>query len=870
MTLFKQAFYRLSVYVKLVVFAGVLFGAAALVYVLLPKPDLYAYKSYSVALFDRNDQLLRITLASDDRYRIYTPLNDIANTFQQATILYEDQHFYEHSGVDFSALVRAFWQTYVRKERRIGASTIVMQVARLRWQIDSSTLAGKAQQIGRALQLSRHYSKATLLEAYLNLAPYGGNIEGIGAASLIYFNKPASELSIAEGLTLAVVPQNPSKRNPAKDSSAQAIDDAKKRLWQRWLALYPSQTIGGISSQSVLELPLLVTKPQDLPYLSPHFVQYVLTQPRSAFIQNDNNPHAQRDTWNVYKGNSQLIKTTLDIALNTRLENVLQSYIKQHASQGFSNASALLLNHKTMHIEAMIGSADFNNVAIQGQVNGTLAKRSPGSTLKPFVYGLALDAGLIHPMTMLKDLPKKYAGFAPENFGRGFVGPISAQDALIKSRNVPAVDLQYQLSQLNEQANHNLHHQALTFYDFLKRAGVSQLKSPSFYGLALALGGGEVSMLELVELYAIIANLGEYKNAISHYSQPASKPSSNQQLLSPEAAFLLFDMLSKNPAPNATSTMFSTPEPRKSEKVAWKTGTSWAFRDAWAIGISGDYILAVWIGNFSGAGNNAFIGRSAAGPLLFSLLNVLPKPQNLTAQAEPPRFASYEKTPFDQDKLQDLNLTMVNICQTTGDLYTPTCPQKTTTLFIPGVSPIKSSNIYRKIWVDEVTGLRQCDNRALGARQKVFAFWPSDFQTLFEQAGVFIEKPPKFAPQCSMNSLALLGYAPIISSPQPNLSYMVQHSSVQGIAVQGIAVQGSAVQDSLENTASIVLKASADAEASYLYWFANEHFITSVDLSNAGGQEPPIWQARPGQYNMQVSDDLGRSASVVINVQAVQ
>ncbi|MFT6736853.1 MAG: penicillin-binding protein 1C [Kangiellaceae bacterium] len=823
-------------------------AAGAAVYILLPKPELLNYQGYSTVIFDRNDQLLRIALALDDRYRLYTPISDIAEHFQQVTILYEDQDFYKHSGLDYGALIRAFWQTYILKERRIGASTIVMQVARLRWNIQSNTFAGKIEQIVRALQLSRHYSKPALLEAYLNLAPYGGNIEGIGAASLIYFNKPASQLSFAEAITLALVPQNPRKRNPTSVEGMLAIQAAKAALLERWFERNPQDK----QMISLINLPLLVRKTSELPYLAPHFVQYLLSQQRYKYAANylfKSNSLGQASLSTL--ANRQRIKGTVDIHLQTRLEDVLQAYIKQNKSRGFNNASALLLNHRTMHIEAMIGSANFNDPSIQGQVNGTLAKRSPGSTLKPFVYALALDAGLIHPMTMLKDLPKKYAGFTPENFGRGFVGPISAQDALITSRNVPAVDLQYRLIETQQlESNTQVAKPVQTFYEFLNNAGISQLRESEFYGLALALGGGEVSMLELIELYATIANLGEHKTAISSYLQNPSDNDNKQTLLSPEASFLVFNMLRKNPKPKATTSLLTAPKFDDSQKVAWKTGTSWAFRDAWAVGIAGDYVMAVWIGNFDGPGNNAFIGRTAAGPLLFRLLDIVEHSKQFNVGEYSSLPEHYQATPFNIDKLQNLRLKWVDICQSTGDLYEPQCPSKSRTLFIPGVSPIKRANIYRKIWLDEVTGLRQCNNNRLNAKQKVFAFWPTDFQTLFEKAGVFIAKPPKFAPQCKLNEIALVGNDPIINSPQAYVNYVVQ--------------------DSLKYTVPIPLQAHADAETSYLYWFANGQFIASVNVVKTSGTNPLIWQALPGKYNIQVSDDLGRSASVNVNVLAVK
>lgn len=237
----KRTYRKLSSKFKLLVIIVLALLGGAVTYLLQPKPDLTFYQTYSTAIFDSNNKLLHLSLAQDDRYRVYTPIEEIAESLQQATILYEDQNYYQHSGVDYWALARAFWQTYILKERRIGASTIAMQVARLRWNILSNTPAGKVEQIFRALQLARHYSKSDLLEAYLNLAPYGGNIEGIGAASLIYFNKPASQLSIAEALTLAVVPQNPTRRNPSSGLGMLRLQSAKLRLIERWTAQYPAE-----------------------------------------------------------------------------------------------------------------------------------------------------------------------------------------------------------------------------------------------------------------------------------------------------------------------------------------------------------------------------------------------------------------------------------------------------------------------------------------------------------------------------------------------------------------------------------------------------------------------------------------------------
>src|SRR5690606_5775570 len=237
----------------------------------------------------------------------------------------------------------------------------------------------------------------------------------------------------------------------------------------------------------------------------------------------------------------------------------------------------------TRALKAMVGSADYFNKKLQTEVNGVIAKSSPGSTLKLIVYAMVMDQGLIHPICLLSDSPRRLGGFTPENYDKQFMGPILARDALIQSRNVPAVDLQ---SKLGDQS----------FYDFLIKAGIKDLKNEKFYGLALALGGGEVTMLELVKLYATLANKGVLKELSAIKVDDSNILAKQKRMLSPESSYLILDILKDNPAPDELSVDLRYLD--KSE-IAWKTGTSWAFRDAWSVGISGSYVLAVWVGNFN-------------------------------------------------------------------------------------------------------------------------------------------------------------------------------------------------------------------------------------------------------------------------------
>lgn len=758
-------------------------------YWLVPKPELVTFTTYSKAFVDKDSSLLRITLARDERYRLYTRLDGISDKLIKATILYEDNTYYDHGGVNLSAIFRAFWTTYVSGGRRIGASTITMQVARLRWQVPSNTIAGKIHQILRAIQLNRHYSKQQILEVYLNLAPYGRNIEGIGAASLIYFNKTAAELSLPEALTLSVIPQNPNKRTPTSKSGFDELLTARASLFSRWIALHPEDK----GQEKFLDLPLSVRAPEKLPFKAPHYINYLSNQ---------------LSAWD-----SGYIKTSLDSNKQLQLEKILADYIETKSNIGMTNASALLVNYKTMQIESMVGSADFFDKTISGQVNGTLAKRSPGSTLKPFVYGLALDEGLIHPMTLMKDSPVRFGGFTPENYDKQFLGPILARDALIQSRNVPAVNLQAQLKQQS-------------FYDFLKKAGISKLKDESFYGLALALGGGELSMLEIVQLYAMLGNQGHFQKASGFKETLQDEP--RLDLLSPEASYLILNILKNNPAPDALNEQFKDNLLSNNKNdVAWKTGTSWAFRDAWSVGLSGDYVIAVWVGNFDNKGNSAFIGRSAAGPLMFSIIDAVIPKQSWSA--------------VDDLWSVNLNVKKIAMCSNTGDLPGKYCQNTEQSWFIPGVSPIKVSTVYRAIPILRGSGKRACWYDPSVSDIKVFEFWRTDFLHIFNQAGISLKTPPPYAEQCTLDQKSASGMAPVIHSPLSTIDYVIQ-------------TDGSSTDSFNKN--EVPLMAIVDTDVKKIFWFIDDEFIAESDP-----RKPFFWKAMVGQHRIRVVDDSGRAVS---------
>jgi penicillin-binding protein 1C len=765
--------------------SGALLCAA---YLLIPKPPLREGLSVSQAVYDRDRRLLRLTLAADQKYRQWLPLSRVSPALIEATLLQEDRHFRLHPGVNPFALARAFRRTYVAGGRRVGGSTITMQLARMRYGIHSRTLGGKVRQILRAIQLERHYSKDEILEAYLNLVPYGGNIEGVGAASLVYFGKPADELTVLEALTLVVIPKSPARRtltspqNAAADGAA--LLAARRALFARWLERHPDDAVHA----SLVGLPQRIRRPSELPFLAPHLVEaLVKDRPGDA-----------------------VIPSTLDLSVQRLLERQVQGYVERRRQVGIRNASAILVDSRSMEVKALVGSADYFDAGISGQVDGARARRSPGSALKPFVYGLGFDQGLVHPMSMLKDSPTSFNGYNPENFERDFAGPVSVHDALIRSRNIPVIQIALQLKEPS-------------LYQFLARAGVSGLRDESFYGPTLALGGAEVTMEDLARLYAMLANGGVLRPLRFRSDDPRG---AGEPLLSPEAAYLVLDILKDNPRPEQS---FRDDWTRDATPVHWKTGTSYAFRDAWAAGVFGPYVLVVWVGNFDGEGDPAFVGLTAAAPLFFDVVDAVKSQDKGFRPVRRPLPAG---------------VAQVKVCAVSGQIPGPHCGHAVTSLFIPGKSPIRLCDIHREVLVETVTGRRAC-RAGPGARAEVYEFWPSDLLKLFRQAGMPRRLPPPDNPDCPLDTKAGKGLPPQITSPEKQLVYNLRAAGV--------------------GRETIPLSAVSDADARELYWFVNEKFV-----GKARSGEPLFWRASPGSAVVRVIDDQGRSDARDVRVAVVE
>ncbi|MDD2941539.1 MAG: penicillin-binding protein 1C [bacterium] len=731
------------------------------------RPLLVNRANGSYAVTDREGNLLRLSLTSDEKYRLWEPLDQMPQSLLEATLNYEDRWFYRHPGVNPFSLVRASWSSIISRARWIGASTLTMQLARQRWRLKTSSLTGKVRQIAYAMWLEWHFSKDELLEAYLNLAPYGLNIEGAGAAAWIYFQKPLSGLSQDEARFLALIPQNPNARAPRNKVS-------RDSLRQVWLRVYGDER--GFDR-------LWFRGRKDLPFRAPHFAERL---------------------HELYPEASTL-KSALDGNLQSLGQELLRGYLAQHKMKGVRNASLMIVHAPTMSVRAYVGSADYFDRQIHGFVNGLKAGRSPGSTLKPFIYAEAIAQGLITPDSRLKDTPLRVGYYQPENYERNFYGPLSATEALVRSRNIPAISL---LARLREP----------TFHQFLEGAGISLPRKEINYGLSLAIGSADISLEDLLKLYGMLANNGRLLSL--HWlkgEEIFDRTDEVAPYLLPEAAYLVREMLTHNPR---VQRRYGGRSFSADDQIAWKTGTSNGLRDAWAIGMMGEWLLGVWVGNFDGSANRHFVGRELAGPLLFDVFDAIAvEYAGVAAGARP------------------TNLKKIDVCPLSGKPVSKWCPHHKEGWIVPGVSPIATCRLHRAIYVNPETGLRVCREDREKATMRVAEFWDSDELQAFRDAGLSRAPLPAFEKQCSdeMSAGEEVG-GPKITSPQEGVSYPF-------VSAEGSAVEFAAVATSGEK----------------IFWFVDDTYV---------GEGASIhWPARPGEYLVVAVDGLGNASRVILKIE---
>jgi penicillin-binding protein 1C len=552
--------------------------------------------------------------------------------------------------------------------------------------------------------------------------------------------------------------------------------DARQTLFKKWIDKNPGDKKWALT----MDMPILIEG--SFPFIAPHATEYI--------IQN-------------FDGDRGNYNSTIDPKYQKLVKEQLEAFVQQNKSSGVNNGAVLVLEYATGDVVSIIGSNDYFDDSIQGQVKGFSAKRSPGSTLKPFIYALALEQGIIHPNSMQKDSPQNFGVYTPDNYNSNFKGPVFAWQALVESRNIPAINL------ANSIKNPDL-------YDFLKLGNVSGIKERGHYGLSIVLGSAEVTMLELGSLYSLLPNSGEYRglNFLKDSIKKAPK-----QLLTPESSFLAWEAIKRNPSPVAYR-----PQQVKNIPIAFKTGTSIGFKDSWSAGIFDDYVIVVWIGNFDGSGNPAFIGRKMAAPLLFSIADAI----------------ILEKQPEEKLARIETKVRRVPVCSVSGGIPNKYCTRTLMTGFIPGVSPITRCHIHREVYIDTRTGYRTDDSISRFTKKEIREFWPSDLLELFNKAGLPRLKPPPYPPENSSN-FKNSGYPPRIRSPLDGGIYIIRKETTK------------------HN--SIILEASSDGDSEKLFWFANDTFLGSGTPTSQ-----IVWSPQPGEFQITTVDDKGRSSSIHITV----
>jgi penicillin-binding protein 1C len=529
---------------------------------------------YSHVVLDREGRLLRAYATNEGRWRLPVAEEDVDPRFLKLLFAYEDKRFREHPGVDPLALARAAIQFASRGHIVSGGSTITMQVARLLEPRERRSLGAKLRQVVRALELERAFDKHEILGLYLTLAPYGGNLEGIRAASLAYFGKEPRKLSLAEAALLVALPQSPEFRRP--DRFPEAARAARDRVLERaaMAGLVPRDEIARAESQSVPR------ERKPLPLLAPHAAdQVVLAQP-------DRREH----------------RLTIDVFLQKSLQAL--AYERAQALGPDISVAILAVDNASGEVRARVASADYFNARRAGQVDMTQASRSPGSTLKPFIYGLGFEDGVIHPETLIDDRPVRYGSYAPENFDMTFEGTVTVRRALQLSLNVPAIAVLGKVGVSRLSAR-------------LSETGAALiLPRGEAPGLAMGLGGVGVRLSDLVMLYSSLARLG-VALPLTELQAPVERES--RRLLDQVAAWYVGNILLGAPPPD------NAPHGR----IAFKTGTSYGYRDAWAIGFDGRMTVGVWVGRADGAPVPGLVGRISAAPVLFEAFarsGLAPKP----------------------------------------------------------------------------------------------------------------------------------------------------------------------------------------------------------------------------------------------------
>lgn len=797
-------------------------GILLLFYLLIPLPSSLFKPDYSTVVLDERSQILRVFLNRNEQWSL-PPQEDleIPQKLKTAVLAYEDRYFYYHPGINPAALARALRQNLSSRRTVSGASTLTMQVARL-IAPKQRTYLNKLLEIFQALKIETQYSKEEILRLYLNHAPYGGNIVGYQAASLRYFRKLPEALTWGEAAALAVLPNAPGLISP--DVNREALKSKRDRLLRRL------QAQGSIDAETC-RLALLEPLPEgSFPFemLAPHLGQYLKDQLAAQ----------QRG------GSGGIIFTTLNADYQRAIEEIVRRQAGYLQKEGIMNAAVLVAETGSGKVRAYIGSQNFFDAAARGQVDGVRAPRSPGSLLKPLLYALCMDEGILLPQTLLNDVPTFYGAFSPNNADEKYDGIVTAKDALVRSLNVPAVRLLYTYG-------------VSPFYLFLKSAGVSTLfRTADDYGLPLILGGAEVRVWDMARLFRGLANGGRFEplevlegsgaqgakgiaqSAVrmeqsaerktpppvryalrsihlappsTHHAAPAAP------LASPMACYLTLNMLRELKRPGAE---YYWEQYQNQWPLAWKTGTSYGQRDAWAVGVNPQWTIAVWVGNFSGEGNASLAGARCAGPLLFEIFNYLPKDPNHSWFAKP-----------------EEDVATLEICLETGFLAGSDCPNRVFVEAPRYMKPLRLCPYHQRIFVSEDEKYQVCSlcwepGHYHGRERLVYP--PEVAQYLRERGQIVGDLPPH----------------------KPDCPGQVSQGAGGQLALQIVYPQEDArlwvPRDFGGELQKVILRAAHRENQRMIYWYLDDRYLGST----VNRHEKAVELAR-GWHVLEVVDETG-------------
>lgn len=673
---------------------------------------------YSTLITDKKGEILHAFLSTDEKWRMFVELKEITPTLRKAILAKEDKYFSYHFGVNPVAIFRAAFNNITKNRRTSGASTITMQVVRM-LDPDERTYWNKISEILRAIQLEIFYSKDEILQMYLNLVPYGSNIEGIKSASYLYFQKSPDRLSLAEVTTLAIIPNRPTSlrlgtKNPL------IVEERNKWLKRFQQAkVFDNQLIN-----DALREPLTVVRheaPKDAPHLSLRLKKQFTDE--------------------------AIIHASVSKATQTKVEQMVANYVNRTRAMNINNAAVLVINNETMQVEAYVGSAGFNDKLDGGQVDGVQAIRSPGSALKPLLYATAFDKGIITPKNIINDVPTNFNGFEPENFDRKFNGKVSIEFALANSLNIPAVKVVKDLGKA-------------VLIEQLKKADFQTVKKQEKdLGLSIVLGGCGVTLEEMTQLYAAFANDGNWQKAQLIENKFAKKKVNTTSIISSSATYLITEILAQIKRPDLPNNFDYT---YRLPKIAWKTGTSFGRRDAWSIGYNKKYTVGVWVGNFSGEGVPELSGAEIATPLLFQIFNTIDYNTSSQWFRQPKEVVSRQ------------------VCAESGDLPSEYCSNKILDYSIKNISHTRKCTHLKKIYINLSESMSYCTQclPVDGYKEKLYSNLAPELISFYELKHILYERIPTHNPNCT-RFFKTANNAPIITNPNNGSEYFLSEKDTQ-------------------------------------------------------------------------------------------